>query len=212
MRIPIKLAGLVSVILIGAWGCSKEEPPVGRACPASNANDYYFPAGVADSGYREIDGFLREWYSKQLRAMGEPSLSCGERTAETTYRFTWLRTFHHPVCVRIEKKGSSIALHAIELDGAGGYEPGNVAKRVQKQLSQADYSRLTDTLGREDFWQKWGHRGFGGLDGAEWILERSHQGRYQVADQWSPESGEYRDVCCLFLEYAGLLTPETKVY
>ncbi len=212
MRTKIALAGLVSFALIAGWGCAKKKSPVAQRRISPDANDYYFPAGVSDSTYPEVDALLRDWYSKQLRAMEEPSLSRGERTAETTYRFTWLRTFHHPVSVRIEKEGSSITLYAIELDGAGGYKPGNVLKREQKQLSPADYDRLAATLDREEFWRKWSKRGLGGLDGAEWILEKSHHGRYQVADQWSPDSGEYREVCLLFLEYAGLLTPETKTY
>ena len=60
-----------------------------------------------------INDFEVEWYSKQLVAMGERplwKLTQGDREA-TVYRLLWLPSFHHPVCVRIDRsdpRGSSM--------------------------------------------------------------------------------------------------------
>jgi hypothetical protein len=59
----------------------------------------YFPPGALDPSKADSDNFINGWYSNHLRAMSEPILKPAQGTR--TYRFTWLRTFHHPVAVRI---------------------------------------------------------------------------------------------------------------
>jgi len=71
--------------------------PVAESCPVS-PQLRYFPVGTF--GPLNSDLFVREWYSKHLVAMEEPSLSCGVLEDTETYRFLWLRTFHNPVAVR----------------------------------------------------------------------------------------------------------------
>lgn len=52
----------------------------------------------------EIDPFneVATWYSSQLCALNEPLIF--DQKSGTIYRFTWLRTFHHPVAIRIQKQ------------------------------------------------------------------------------------------------------------
>ena len=65
-----------------------------------SAQDSYFPNGVL-SDYDRVDTFKARWYSDQLRALDEPSLSEeAKNPALQSYRFVWLRSFHHPVAVR----------------------------------------------------------------------------------------------------------------
>jgi hypothetical protein len=142
--------------------------------------------------------------------MQEPSLSQSSGKADVMYRFLWLRSFDRPISVRIEKSGSSVNLYAVELDGRGGNDPGRILRKTQKALPAAEFERLTTKLRQPGFWQMWKVHEIG-LDGAEWILESMQDGRYQVANQWTPDSGEFRDVCLLFLEFAGLL-PMDRVY
>ncbi len=180
----------------------QEKPTLSLEPMSSDAKKYYFPVGSLDSS-ADLDEFRREWYSKQLYAMQEPSLSQGKARADVVYRFLWLRSFNHPISVRVEKTGSSVNLHVVELDGAGGYGPGRFLRKTQKALPVADFEKLAARLGKPEFWQQKGPEI--GRDGAEWILESMQDGRYQVADQWSPESGEFRDVCLMFLEFAEFL-------
>jgi enterochelin esterase family protein len=186
----------------------REKPTLSFEPMSSDAKKYYFPVGSLDP-FSHLDEFRREWYSRHLYGMQEPSLSQDKAKADVVYRFVWLRSFHHPISVRVEKTGSSIDLYAVELDGAGGYDPGRILRKTQKVLPVADFEKLADRLGKPEFWQRKAREN--GLDGAEWILETTQNGRYQVAVEWSPKSGEFRDVCLVFLELAGLL-PMDRVY
>jgi enterochelin esterase family protein len=187
----------------------QEKPNLSSKPLSSNVPEYYFPAGSLDPSDSHSDEFRCNWYSKHLHAMQEPSLSRDKAEADVVYRFLWLRTFHHPISVRIEKTGSSIDLCAIELDGKGGYDPGKILRKTRKSLSVADFEKLADKLGDPKLWEQKGHSG--GLDGAEWILESVKDGHYQVAVRWNPGSATFRGVCLMFLESAGFL-PMNDVY
>src|SRR5215471_17992706 len=62
----------------------------------------YFPPEALNQNAK-LDDFKVQWYSKFLNAMHEPSLWEMPKTQKTkTYRFLWLRSFHHPVSVRLD--------------------------------------------------------------------------------------------------------------
>lgn len=214
MRSPIPAVVLVCAILLGGWGCStKTEPLAVRSeCPSLDAGDYYFPKGALDPSRPKIDGLTRDWYSQFLRAMLEPSLSCGQGSGGFAYRFLWLRGAHHPIAVRVEGSGSSLALSAVELDGAGGHAPGEIVKRVQRALSPAEQSKFRTRLSRVGFWEMPKNQDRFGLDGAQWILEGAEDSQYQVLERWSPGSGAYRDLCLLLIEFTGIAIPPLDYY
>ncbi|MCL5279893.1 MAG: hypothetical protein M1376_08320 [Planctomycetes bacterium] len=212
MRIPNTIIILVSVILLGGWGCATKTPALRPECPSLDADDYYFPQGALDPARPKIDGFLRNWYSKYLRAMLEPSLSCGARPEGFAYRFLWLRSFHHPIAMRVEKNGPSVMFNAVELDGTGGNAPGGIVKSVQRELSSAEQSEFLAKLARVDFWELGKNESRFGLDGAQWLLEGAENGQYRVVERWSPNPGPYRDVCLLLLEFTGIKIPPLDFY
>jgi hypothetical protein len=51
----------------------------------------------------DIDAFIREWFSKHLTAMAEPPLPHLAASGLEVYRFLYLRSFHHPVMVRVQE-------------------------------------------------------------------------------------------------------------
>jgi len=67
-----------------------------------SAQDTYFPSGALSDSDRG-DSDLARWYSGQLKALDEPSLLAEARNTSTqSYRFLWLRSFHHPIAVRLD--------------------------------------------------------------------------------------------------------------
>ncbi len=212
LRIPIPIIILVCVILLGGWGCATKTPALRPECPSLDADDYYFAKGALDPGRPKIDGLLRNWYSKYLRAMLEPSLSCGTRPDGYAYRFLWLRSFHHPIAMRIEKNGPAVTFNAVELDGTGGNAPGGIVKSVQRELSSAEQSEFLAKLARVDFWNLRKNEARFGVDGAQWLLEGAENGQYRVVERWSPPPGPYRDVCLLLLEFTGIKIPPLDFY
>lgn len=157
----------------------------------------YFP--------QDVPPFFVEWFSKHLRAMNEPSLLSSTDSLDEVYRFLWLRSFHPPVAVRVWRTGEEYFLNAIELNGAGGYEPGKELARKARPLTSEEWVTFMRPLEESCFWnlprRDPDNRG---NDGAEWIVEGLRQGRYQVTDVWSPSSGAYRDACIYLLKISGL--------
>jgi hypothetical protein len=74
--------------------------PLALAFSLTNAQGQYFPKSSLDSRGRELKS---QWYSSQLRALQEPSLlSLSKSPSAESYRFLWLRTFNHPIAIRLD--------------------------------------------------------------------------------------------------------------
>lgn len=178
---------------------------VRSTCPPLADDSYFFPASSDPSAPLAVSlhQFHRRWYSAHLRAMGEPSLSCGTSSDEEVYRFLWLRTFDHPIIVRIARSEKRVQLTAVELSGRGGYEPGSILKQMHKSLSSDQWQELTDRIGAVDYWlQPSIETGGIGLDGSQWIIEARCGPIYHVVDRWSGGMNEHLGL--LFLELADL--------
>ena len=100
----------------------------------------HFPVGALDPASAHSDSFRNAWYSRQLRAMDEPVLDPKQKSS--AYRFTWLRTFPHPGTGRITADAGRFRLVAVEHDGAGGYDPGKVLRRLNVELSATQFGDL----------------------------------------------------------------------
>lgn len=180
------LASLVFMILI----CSMP----------SIAQTRYFPPRSLDENLRG-DEFLSQWYSAALQALDEPSLwERSKSQKEESYRFLWLRTFHHPVAVRIDIKADGSQLTVKMTSGAGGYHPGHLTKNASFKLTKAKTDNLLSEVKKDGFWQIESGRGGGGCDGADWILEGVRDGTYRVVVRWSPQNGPVRDLGLFMLE------------
>ena len=149
--------------------------------------------------------FRTEWYSKHLRAMHEEPLYSADDGSLESYRFLWLRSFNHPVAVRIWKCGSVRFISVKELDGAGGYEPGKLKLDRKRELTPDEWREFMRHLDDSCYWQLPTREDDAGLDGAQWIFEGVKGGRYHVVDRWSPESGSYRELCLYVLKLSGLI-------
>ncbi len=119
------------------------------------------------------------------------------------YRFLWLRTFHKPIAVRIEKNAGGFTGRVVRLSGQGGYEPGQIERDEQFAVTTQQWNEFTDLLQRSSFWQMPTDEDEDepGLDGAQWILEGQHAGKYHVVDRWTPIREESRNTdsfvaCC----------------
>lgn len=164
----------------------------------------YFPVKEFDDGWKGAGGFYEEWYGKHLRVMRETSLLDNKNEDLEVYRFLWLRTFHHPVMVRIERDGYSFNLRSIELNGAGGYEPGRIWRTDNIEISHIEWCEFTSLLDKAEFWKEQSvQRERNGVDGAQWILEGLNDQRYHIVDRWSPHRGDFREACLYLLKLTG---------
>jgi hypothetical protein len=141
------------------------------------------------------DGSHADWYSKQLKALHEPSLWQSSKAKKTqTYRFLWLRTFHHPIAIRldVEADGSSLLTTKIN-SGRGGYEPGRLIRNSTRKLSKERTEWFLARIEELQFWslptKEADEPNVINLDGAEWILEGTKNGDYHLVNRWSPDKG-----------------------
>jgi len=165
-----------------------------------------FPQGI--DGY--VSHGINVWYSKQMKAMKLPII---KSSRSPVIRFTWLRTFHHPISVELKKNASTVELTGIQMSGAGGYEPGEVDSVVIKSVSTSKWDSIEQEINRTSFWQLASKRKRGGTDGAEWILEVAGKTKYHFVTQWCPTKNDaIRKIELELIELAGFYIPPRDIY
>ena len=136
-----------------------------------------------------LDSFVNSWYSHILFALKEPILKDYKGDKEV-YRFTWLRSFNHPVVIRLEKQGNSFRLFSKVSDGAAGYEPGKIIFDTTLNLTQKQIDTINHQLEKAKFWTlQTETRDNNGKDGSEWIIEVFKDNQYHMAVRWTPMKG-----------------------
>lgn len=93
--------------------------------------------------------FYERWYGNQLAAMDEPSFRHPDSLGgfARRYRLTVLPTFTQGFAARVdEATDGSAMLQWVILDGAGGYDPGDIAGRGSSALTPEQVVRLDSVL------------------------------------------------------------------
>jgi hypothetical protein len=180
-----------------------------------DSTTFYFKtkANWQDNTQNALDTFVNQWYSKMLFKMKEPVLSSYKGDKEI-YRFTWLRTFHHPVAVRLEKQNNTIRLISKVCNGAGGYESGQLIFDTTLNVTLDQYKSLTQKVDNINFWNlKTEQRDEDGNDGSEWIIEAVKDSKYHMVTRWTPSEGRqgnFRSVGEFLVSLSKISSDETK--
>jgi len=173
----------------------------------------FFPKSSLDMGG---DDFKATWYSAQLHALEDPSLFALSKQGEAeSYRFLWLRTFHHPISVRVDRQGDgSWTLTTKVANGPGGYSPGKLTTNTSRKLTTQEALSFLSKVQNVEFWNAPNPiNDQTGTDGSQWIIEGVKTGHYHVMDRWMPKDGPTRDLG-LFLAFdlARLSIPKNEIY
>ena len=130
------------------------------------------------------------------------------------YRFTWLRTFHHPVSVRLEKQGDIIKLFTKVCNGAGGYDPKQLIFDTTINATTEQFKTLIQKISNINFWNlTTEQRDDTGKDGSEWIIEAIKDNKYHMVTRWTPSvkrQGDFRSVGEYLISISKLTEDETK--
>jgi hypothetical protein len=155
----------------------------------------YFPNGVL-SADRRTDEFMQKRYSEQLAALREPSLWESSKTQQTqSYRFLWLRTFHHPIAIRVDVNPDGTSQLTTKMtSGKGGYAPGKLIKNLTVTLSKEQTDWFIGKIELYRFWQLPSVQETGGNDGAQWVVEGIKDHAYHIVDRWTPKDGDVRAI------------------
>ena len=182
--------------------------------PLDSTQNYYpYDVFTDTSMFVGSDTFLITWYSRHLFALQEP-LIFNKPSAKEIYRFTWLRSFHNPIAVRIEKGVDNIVhLFWKQSDGSGGYEPGKIVVNNSKRLNLRQWNKFTSIIDSIDYWNLKTNDTRIGNDGARWVLEGAFPEKYHVVDRWSVRNNStFHNACKYLIELTGLKISERDIY
>jgi hypothetical protein len=183
------------------------------AISAAASNTRFFPESIDQAG---MHGLKAHWYLRQLQGLHEPSLfALTGKTTREVYRFLWLRTFHHPIAVRMDIQPDGTGMLTTKMcSGAGGYSPGKLVQNSNRKLDWTQVKEFLALIEREGFWTAPNPvNDQTGTDGSQWIIEGVKGGNYHVIDRWSPKQGPAHDLG-LFLAFdlAKIDIPKNEIY
>ncbi len=189
---------------------------------ASRASDYLSPGDLAPAAMScpspggdgpgtnrpVVTSVEADWFFTQWQAAGEPSLyqlSKQQDGPRRVVRFTWLRSFHGAIFIRVtEQRDGTWLLSARELTGTGGgRRPGLSAQRLDRPLTTAESAALSTVLNGGPLNGMAGAECAHGLDGAEWMFETVENGAYKFVTRQSPDSGPVHDLGLTFVGLTG---------
>ncbi len=205
-----KLAAIITVAGVAILYSLSAFSSVRTTCPQKTARDYYFVSSSSNPVEKSLNDFEIGMHSSYLRAMGEPSLSCG--TTDNTYRFTWLRSFHNPISVRVTQNGHRFIMVATELSNTDGNGPRKVARQKKVILTSTQFLKIQEAIKETKFWGLRTNDNKMGTDGSTWILEASESKRYHFVTRWSPERGPVRSIGMLFIQVTGWNFANDPIY
>ncbi|MBW8039610.1 MAG: hypothetical protein FVQ85_06380 [Planctomycetes bacterium] len=167
--------------------------------------DYtYFPDKIF-SDRKDIHDFTVSRFTKYLKALKEPSIyKQRDISNKKVFRFTWLRTFHEPVSIRLEIKpdGSGI-IFAKKIYSGGGFEVGRINKNKKKKIAKEKTDEFLKLIKEKNFWDIPSIKDSMVIDGAQWMIEGLYDQKYHLVDRWSPKTG-VREIGLFLLDLSGL--------
>ena len=160
-----------------------------------------------ESGKRTV-----EWLEVQLVDLQENCLYTYETEQNSTiYRFTWLRSFHHPIAIRIEKIENEIMLYWKVGKGAGGYEPKGLKKSGKKRLSLNEWTEFERLIKESNFDSLPNEKYIPMTDGATWTLERKSSDSFKAHHSNWPIK-EIKEACLYLLSLTKIKVKEDDKY
>jgi hypothetical protein len=176
----------------------------------------YFPIKLKNqdsiSNSKALNAFETKWFSQMLFALQEPTLLNYSGNIEI-FRFTWLRTFHNPIAIRIQKQNDTISLILKVSNGQGGYNPGHIITDKTINITITEWNNFINKIEQIDFWNlSVRDPGMLGNDGAEWILEGVFKNKYHFTTRWSPGQSEYGKCCRYLIELSKIEIPKEDQY
>ena len=158
----------------------------------SNRADDTFKVFPDSAGHAYFPKGRESYYTRYLAAMKEPSLMRNPKSADAfALRFTWLRSFHDPIAVRIWRDGAQYQIRAVRLARQQDYRPGAASKDTTRALTKEVLSEIQRLNKDRELWKPLNEQEelamSGGLDGSRWIFERLNGQDYSMIDLWSPK-------------------------
>ena len=129
-----------------------EEKP--KEDPALKASDDAFKIIPDPSGRAYFPKGKESYYTCFLAAMKEPSLMPQQVTANAfALRFTWLRSFHEPIAIRIWREGNEYRIRGVRLAKQPDLGPGPISHDKTRKLTKDEFEKIQRIIEGTDFWK-----------------------------------------------------------
>lgn len=142
----------------------------------------YFPKGQ------------ESFYTMYLAAMKEPSLMV-QRSVGSAFelRFTWLRSFHDKIAIRIWIENESRYVRAVKIAlNLPDLSIGKVIHDVTRKLTDAEWEQVVAFGRQSEIWNPLNNEEriavWPGFDGAQWIFEKREGFKYHMLDLCCPRN------------------------
>ena len=153
-----------------------------------------------------------EWLKIQLIDLNENCLFDRElEENKTIYRFTWLRSFHNPIAIRIENVNNETMLYWKVGKGAGGYEPKGLKKSGKKKLNANIWVAFLELVEKSNFDNLANEKYILMNDGATWTLEKKMPNQFKAHNTNFP-SKEISEVCIFLLNLTNIKVKDDDKY
>lgn len=107
-----------------------------------------------------------------------------KNTHSESYRFLWLRTFHHPIAIRLELRSDGTgALTTKVVNGEAGFlrKNNHLTENVSRPLTREQIQTFLTKIKDLEFWALPNPvHDEAGVDGAQWIIEGVKDGKYHT--------------------------------
>lgn len=153
-----------------------------------------------------------EWLKIQLTDLNENCLYDNVIPSnKTIYRFTWLRSFNHPIVIRIEKIDNKVMLYWKVGKGAGGYEPRGLKKSGKKKISSIEWIEFERLINESNFDTLPNNEYIPMTDGATWTLEKKTSETFKAHNTNFP-SKRIKEACLFLIKLTNIKIKDDEIY
>ncbi|HKH63821.1 MAG TPA: hypothetical protein VKA49_23460, partial [Flavitalea sp.] len=167
-----------------------------QGIPTANRHNWYFPfesflthkkdwmIDYKIDMIREIQSayFHLDWFSESLAWFEEPILRSAYKG--NVYRLLWLRSFHVPVVIRLQKNKGRVSICWKVPQYNANLDSYDSPAEFKKRITKAQWKKFQKLLATIDYWSMISKDYLSTcVDGAIWLLEASINGRYKVTER-----------------------------
>ncbi len=169
-----------------------------------------FPKSLECPGTRDyparrgpvLDDWTANWYSSELVPFSEQPIFQDKDRDKHVVRLLLNRSFDANVMVRtVETADGNIRLIAKWMPGNDGCDRTRTHCSIDRLLTNSERARLQTA--QRPLLGKASYGCHSGVDGQMWIVESSGRGNYGFWSEWSPESGDLRELSLVMLALTG---------
>lgn len=155
--------------------------------------------------------FRVNWFSKALALFNEPLISDGSKGE--VYRCLWLRSFHEPIVIRMERHNQTVIIYWKILQFNASLQTFQSPVEFKKNIAVWQWKNFEKSLTTIDYWSMVsGDYLSRSTDGAVWLLEAAINGKHKVTERKGDTYPKYTKCLRYLLDLTDMHIPKNRIY